>query len=237
MLTDVRTRGARLLVLVVAIGATATLAAGVTFAATSSTGGYTACAKPNGALRLLNPKGRCPKGNKKVKIGARGPAGAKGPQGKRGAQGIQGVQGTQGIQGVQGLTGNIGPQGPAGVITGYYDYNDAPDFPKSDNYLTLATLSNVPPGSYAMFAKLYLVGSSYDTVVVSCKLVTANDSDLSETTIDGNAVPESVSLELVTSYSLTQSVTVQCDNTDEPMSAEHVKIVALPINSVVRSSG
>jgi hypothetical protein len=77
----------------VAVGLTATLSVGIATAAQSSSG-VKACVTKNGVLVLATKKDRCPHGDKKRTIGARGP---------------QGTQGKQGIQGVQGKPGNPGP--------------------------------------------------------------------------------------------------------------------------------
>ena len=65
---------------VLALLASATLATGVTFAATS-THGVKACANSKEMLRLLTSHNHCPHGYHKTTIGARGKTGAKGATG------------------------------------------------------------------------------------------------------------------------------------------------------------
>jgi hypothetical protein len=74
--------------------AVAGAATGITYAATSSTGGSVrACANSNGTLRLLSANGQCPKHYRKVSINERGPRGPIGKTGPRGRAGHPGAPG------------------------------------------------------------------------------------------------------------------------------------------------
>ena len=82
----------------------ATMATGITYAATNR-GGVKACTNSDGVLRLLSADGRCPAGFSFAKLGARGPAGpagVTGPRGPRGPAGPQGVPGSSSGGGVPG---------------------------------------------------------------------------------------------------------------------------------------
>ena len=122
-------KGALLLGLVAAGGATAAFATGALTTA-SAAQVISACENPgNGNLRVVSALGQCranetplqwniqgPKGDTGP-IGPTGPTGATGPQGPQGATGPQGVTGPQGDtgpQGPQGPQGDTGPQGPQG---------------------------------------------------------------------------------------------------------------------------
>lgn len=78
-------------------------------------------------LTVLEPSGRCVRGETLLTWNARGASGPRGPIGPMGAQGTAGTagapgangstgpQGPQGLTGVRGLPGSQGPQGPAGT--------------------------------------------------------------------------------------------------------------------------
>lgn len=101
-------------------------------AATASTTIVACSKKKTGALRIVSPKAKCAKGEKRVTWnvkgadGARGLIGLTGPAGEPGAKGADGVDGAKGADGADGAagpagkdgqdgaTGPIGPMGPAG---------------------------------------------------------------------------------------------------------------------------
>jgi Collagen triple helix repeat (20 copies) len=93
---------------VVAGALIATMATGITYAATTSHGVH-ACVSKKDQLGLPNKHGKCAAGYTATTLGARGPAGARGRAGARGPQGDPGEQGIQGIQGVKGDSGTAGP--------------------------------------------------------------------------------------------------------------------------------
>jgi hypothetical protein len=79
----------------------ATMATGITYAATSG-GGAKACESTKGALALLSKKEKCPAHDRKVTLGATGP---------------RGLRGRQGVRGIQGVKGDTGQQGPGALLT------------------------------------------------------------------------------------------------------------------------
>jgi hypothetical protein len=89
----------------------ATMATGITYAATTSSGAK-ACVDSQGRLALLNSHGKCARGYHEFTLGAKGAKGAAGP---RGIQGVPGPKGDQGIQGIPGVKGDTGDQGIQGV--------------------------------------------------------------------------------------------------------------------------
>jgi len=99
-----RSRALRIALTIVAGVAVAATAAGVTYAATSSTTKVVyACANRTGTLKLLS-KGICPRGYSKVAINKQGPRGLTGPRGSQGVRGPRGLQGIQGDPGPGALT-------------------------------------------------------------------------------------------------------------------------------------
>jgi hypothetical protein len=225
-----RITSSRSFTLVVAVGLAGTMACGVALATGSSTKGFTACSNAKGALSLQNAKGKCKGSTSKVKVGARGEKGA------QGAQGVQGIQGEQGIQGIQGVQGD---QGPAGVTKGYYDFNDSVSFPALTGNQTVAVTDTLPSGLYLIWAKLWAQDTGAFDRDVHCTLSTPNDSDETEAYLFGAGSGETSSafpMELESEVTTPAPATVQCNNFDTAgIAIMHVKIMALPIDSVDRT--
>jgi hypothetical protein len=73
----------------IAAALVATMASGITYAATAS-GGATACVNKAGVLALVGKHGKCSRGYTKTKLGARGARGLQGAKGPKGDPGIAG---------------------------------------------------------------------------------------------------------------------------------------------------
>ena len=136
-----------LLVLALILGGVGAQATGLL---NTSSGGYLVCV--NSSTKVVTHPGTssCPKGSKKLILGAQGPAGpagAQGPAGPAGATGAQGPAGANGGSGPAGPTGATGPSalkiteqsicgadgkslckigaiGPGGGLIFFVDYND-----------------------------------------------------------------------------------------------------------------
>jgi hypothetical protein len=98
----------------------AAILAAVCLAATASAQDapvITACAGPNGQLRLVDAAEDCRKSETSLQwsvIGPQGPRGDRGLQGERGPQGEPGLKGDKGDKGDRGDAGDVGPQGDRG---------------------------------------------------------------------------------------------------------------------------
>ena len=91
-------------------GMAVTIGAGLLLrAAGESAQTITACAGPNGQLRLIAAEELCRKSETTLPWNVRGP---EGPQGLRGESGPQGAREPQGPEGPQGSKGEPGLQGP-----------------------------------------------------------------------------------------------------------------------------
>lgn len=97
--------------------------AGVAFATTALTNGYTdgngayhGCVnKANGNLRVLHPGGPCRPDEAAISWNEQGAPGPQGPAGSAGPKGDTGATGPQGLKGDTGPQGERGPQGPPGA--------------------------------------------------------------------------------------------------------------------------
>jgi hypothetical protein len=129
-----------------AAGLVATMTAGVTYAATT-TSGAKACTNPHGVLRLLKANGKCPHGYSKTTIGKQGPAGADGATGPQGPVGPG--AGATGPAGPAGAKGDTGPAGPAGVAT-------------ANDVYSVYDESGATPASISLPAGNYLISLSIE---------------------------------------------------------------------------
>ena len=82
-------------------------------------GGYLVCIAPKTALVTYPATAKCPKGYKKLILGAAGATGAQGPAGASGSgtsdTGLKGDTGPKGDMGLTGLKGDTGPKGDMGI--------------------------------------------------------------------------------------------------------------------------
>jgi Collagen triple helix repeat (20 copies) len=129
----------------------ATLATGVTYAASSRSSSFKACADPSGQLALLSKQHKCAKGYSEVTLGASGPKGDRGATGAAGPVGPTGASGATGATGAQGARGDTGLQGPKGD-TGLQG-------PKGDAGATGSTGAAGPPGAAGANGNTILNGS------------------------------------------------------------------------------
>jgi hypothetical protein len=106
-------RSSRVGMAVLAAALVATMATGITYAA-SSRSGARACVNSKHVLRLLKKHGTCPQGYHTTTIGAKGATGARGAKGATGAPGAKGATGAPGAAGPTGTQGATGPAGPVG---------------------------------------------------------------------------------------------------------------------------
>lgn len=136
-----------------------------------------------------------------------------------------------------GARGPKGPRGPAGLDTGYYDFADTTFFPASSNFQTLATVPNLPAGTYSITAKLYLVSDQDSYSSTDCELVAGQDSDLTATSVYSRPDFIGVPLEVAHTYASAGSATVQCDNYGADVYVRHVKIMAIPLSGMVTTTG
>jgi len=215
------------------LGSAAAIAVGVTMAATPSGSGYLACSNGKHTLGLVGAHGTCQPGYRKVSVGAPGLAGPTGPTGANGPTGPQGPTGPAGPTGRQGATG------PAGTVGGYYDYADNPSFPAGNNFQTLATLADIPIGSYVILAKLDVLDNTAtdNEFSVVCHLLAGIDSDYSAVTLASFDNAAAIPLEVAHTFGfLGGSVTVECNNFGHSAYVKHIKITAFLVGNIVRSS-
>jgi hypothetical protein len=156
---------------------------------------------------------------KKLK-GNRGPAGRRGPAGPQGPQGPQGVAGTNGTNGANGAT------------LGLNDFKDLVNLPAHTGDQTVATLPNVPAGSYILTAKLTFITSA--TGASPCDLRAGGDFDESPWvgSLDGVTLPFTLSH----TFTAPGSVTLTCDDANTAATVRFAKISAVQVQNLVRSS-
>jgi hypothetical protein len=211
-----RTRG------LIIVGALAMLGAGGSWALAAGGGAIHACAgKRTGALRLAK---KCKHSERAVSWQVQGPQGRPGSKGQAGARGIQGK------------TGTPGTQGPPGATRGLNDFNDGPvNLVANFADQTVATMPNVPAGSYIITAKL--VYGAIDAVSFNCKLAAGGDFDRSESDIPSPKHTTTVAFTLSHTFSAPGSVTLSCQGVGKLAQVTQAKISAIQVQTLIRTSG
>jgi hypothetical protein len=149
--THLRGNALALLALFVALGGTSYAAVGGFVAKNGQLAG---CVGASGALKVLKPGRRCPKGQTAVAWNVTGRAGGTGVAGATGARGATGETGSAGPSG-QSIVGSTGPTGP------------------SDAYTSKSHGSpiSLPAGDYVLFAKArWRNGQKAETRELFCEL-------------------------------------------------------------------
>jgi hypothetical protein len=149
--THLRGNALALLALFVALGGTSYAAAGGFVAKNGQLAG---CVGAGGALKVLKPGRRCPKGQSAVAWNVAGRVGASGATGAAGARGATGEAGSAGPSGPS-IVGSTGPTGP------------------SDAYTSKSHGSpiSLPAGDYVLFAKArWRNGQKAETEEIFCEL-------------------------------------------------------------------
>ena len=178
--------------------------------------------KKTGDLRVLNRGKRCKRGERKItwtKSGARGTRGARGPRGvigPIGPRGGTGPSGSLGATGAMGPSGSVGATGPAGPSNSYEAFNSGPvtiTGTDTDSANSLATRSNVAPGSYLVIARVQLNGPATTDARILCAASLGSRSvnaiaDIG--TAPGNVIHDIVTLTFNVTLSSTGTGNVKC---------------------------
>jgi hypothetical protein len=160
----------------------------------------------------------------------RGPRGPRGPQGKPGPAGPQGEKGERGPKGDK---GDQGPVGPTGIGPGYAAYRDSgPTGSAIGN--TVATLSALPAGSYAIFAKT--IFSTNAVLSPACTLIAGGDNDTAETEVSGTqyvAAASTFNLQVVHTFASPGDVVLSCKTKTQSVGTwRNTKITAVRLSGL-----
>jgi len=173
----------------------------------------------------------------KAKRGPRGPRGFRGPQGPAGPAGATGAAGAAGAAGQAGATGQPGPPGPSNateVVLATTTVSTA-----LNTYFTLANISSLPAGSYAIFAKATLTATGTDPLISSCQLVAGGNTDTSSSTAPLNGLinggPQAThNAQLTQTFATATGVSLQCKANYGTWTASNVSIIAIHVGEVTR---
>jgi hypothetical protein len=158
----------------------------------------------------------------------------------RGLRGIQGPAGPQGAAGATGAPGAPGTPGAIGPSNGREVFRDAAVTVDSSG-TTIATMSNVEPGAYLVYAKTWLDvqpvsdASGYAT----CTLLAGGDSDQSSVNMGGLAqqVSRATLMTMVThTFASPGTITLSCQKNLAAVTANWTKIVALKVGTETHDS-
>ena len=203
--------------LAVSIGALVVASAGGAFAASGTTGATTPTAHATRAHHVVVLRG--PRGH-------RGPAGPAGPAGSQGPRGPQGAQ---------------GPIGPSNAYEVYRDSGPA-NIPSTPT--TVATLSNLPAGAYAITAKAELDVAATDGLPaprILCQINAGGDFDdavAQGEEANGLAMSATLPVEVTHTFSGTGTATLSCNKNGSPheVDVNWAKIIAIRLGSEVHTA-
>lgn len=182
-----------------------------------------------------------------VDISAKAKRALKGNRGARGLRGPTGAQGAQGTPGATGQPGQTGPSGARGPSAAFYrTVASVPlphaTFPPSD-FVTVAELE-VEPGSYLVWAKLWVNNLGTDSGLGYCFLFgPGGPADQTLTTIEapppsGLGQGEAMALNIAATPEEAGTIVLECiDNTlatfsNSALTARDVVLSAIQVGSV-----
>jgi hypothetical protein len=175
-----------------------------------------------------------------VKLSTAAKSALTGPAGPRGSDGLAGPQGPKGdggARGEKGERGEIGPVGPSTVYAGFHDNGIAitnDPWPATE---TVVTLPELPPGSYAIGAKLVADSLSSVSDLTECVLDAEGDTDATNAYLGlaaGAAFYSPFSMQVVHTFAATGEVTIKCGHVKTGTSAgiHDIKITAIKVGSI-----
>jgi hypothetical protein len=201
---------------------------------------------PHGVEGLTGPRGETgPAGPQGIQgpAGAAGPQGPAGPPGAPGPQGPAGADGATGADGAAGAPGPAGPQGPPGA-SGMSSarevfHDDDQDLPE-DAEVVVATMADVQPGSYVVFAKTTVVqvtGGDGGSAWTRCTLDTGVDTDYAET--EPKVDRATLQTHLVTTLVSPGTITLRCQRVGDQGThvARETKIIAIQVDTATSELG
>jgi hypothetical protein len=159
----------------------------------------------------------------------------------------RGPRGKKGKQGLTGATGPAGPTGPQGPSTAYGAFHDA--FIElgthiSTTPLTVATLSGLPAGSYAIQAKLVADSESTPTEdYTKCTLTAGADTDYADDYlghgVTGDSFRAVYAMQVLHTFSSGGSASISCYHnvTTALAFVQEIKITAIKLGSITSNTG
>jgi len=142
---------------------------------------------------------------------------------------IRSLRGQTGASGADGAPGVRGAPGPSNAYSAFK--NDVPNLPNPQTRETIAQLTDLPPGDYTIFAKLYLDSSPGNTESVDCQLETGADFDKAEATL-GAGSRVAMALNVVRSFTGPGSAALKCTDNGGFAGANYIKITAIRLGEV-----
>jgi hypothetical protein len=159
-----------------------------------------------------------------------------------GPAGSTGAAGATGATGLQGAKGETGPIGPSTVYAFTHVEETILGNATTGSPLTVATLGGLPPGSYAIQAKLVAGSESAAEDLTECTLAAGEDTDADADYLGHEQLGDSFRtvfpLQIVHTFTDTGDVTIACGHEEESFAfVEAIKITAIKVGSIAANSG
>lgn len=163
----------------------------------------------------------------------------RGPRGKRGAPGAKGATGAPGTPGTPGTPGAVGP---STVYAAHHDAEIDIKTASAGSPLTVATLSGLPAGSYAIQAKLNASSETASEDFTKCTLVAEDSSDYADDYLGdknfGNSFRAVFALQVVHTFASGGSASIQCYHSIASTAfVREIKITAIKVGSIAADTG
>jgi hypothetical protein len=175
-------------------------------------------------------------GSKQIKKGAITPA-------KLSKAARSSLIGPVGATGAQGPKGDTGATGPSSVYASFHDGPIQLEEASNSSPLTVATLNSLPPGSYAIQAKLLADSESSLEDLTQCTLAAEGDRDAANDYLGHQSVGDSYRtvfpLQIVHTFPGPGVVTIRCghDVTAQEAFVEDIKITAIKVGGIAANTG
>jgi hypothetical protein len=148
--------------------------------------------------------------------------------------------GRQGPQGIPGAPGAKGDKGDIGPSNAFEVFRDAGPANIGTTPVTVATLANLPAGSYVVSAKTELTSPSAGSTDVACTLRAEGDSDTGDAFIGGGTSATffaMIPLTLTHTFSGVGAVTLSCaKDLAATANVNNTKIVAIKVGTETHSA-
>jgi hypothetical protein len=143
--------------------------------------------------------------------------------------------------GPKGEKGDTGAPGPSTAYAAFHD--GAITLPTSGSPVTVATLANLPAGSYAIQAKLVADSESASEDYTECTLAAGGDNDYADDYLGTGATGDSFravfAMQIVHTFTSTGSAVITChrSNSDSVAFVFEIKITAVKLGSIASNTG
>jgi hypothetical protein len=146
-------------------------------------------------------------------------------------------KGAAGAQGPAGATGATGPTGPVGPSSATEVFVDGDVTANTGTAKTVATLTNLPAGSYVITSKTVGRSAVANDAESACVLSAGTDTDRSQAHLNNGAPGQTQVNQLTTTTTASGNVTLSCTPSLQNAIYSNTKIVAVKLGAESHTAG